>query len=237
MKSVRSYCSWFGGGGRIVTEPEWLASHDPLEMLAILEPWVVDGDVSERQLRLFVCACSRRLWHLLTDERRKHIELAERFVDGKAPEEEITAGRQEIYRVGSGRELTDGEPAFACWCILEGSGYGGPDYYRMDILEALSAKFEAEEGVAQAALLRDIVGNPFSPVAFNSAWRTELSAGIASRMYEERDFAGMPILADALEEAGCDNADILAHCREPGAHVRGCWVVDHVLSKRVESEA
>jgi hypothetical protein len=50
-------------------------------------------------------------------------------------------------------------------------------------------------------------------------------------MYEERDFAGMPILADALEEAGCNNADILAHCREPGVHVRGCWVVDLLLAK------
>jgi hypothetical protein len=87
------------------------------------------------------------------------------------------------------------------------------------------------ELMAQSDLLLDIFGNPFRPVAFDPAWRTEHTAGIASKMYEERDFAGMPILADALEEAGCDNADILAHCRETGVHVRGCWVVDLVLAK------
>ena len=83
----------------------------------------------------------------------------------------------------------------------------------------------------QASLLRDIFDNPFRPVTFPSSWRTEYTVGLAGRMYDERDFAAMPILADALEEAGCDNADILAHCREPGVHVRGCWVVDLILGK------
>ena len=82
-----------------------------------------------------------------------------------------------------------------------------------------------------AAYLRDIFGNPFRPVAFDTAWRTENTVGLAARLYEERDFAAMPILADALEESGCDNPDILSHCREPGVHVRGCWVVDLVLGK------
>ena len=50
-------------------------------------------------------------------------------------------------------------------------------------------------------------------------------------MYESRNFARMPTLADALEEAGCTNADILAHCRQPGEHVRGCWVLDLLLGK------
>jgi hypothetical protein len=50
-------------------------------------------------------------------------------------------------------------------------------------------------------------------------------------MYESRDFGPMPILADALQDAGCENEDILAHCREPGPHVRGCWAIDLVLEK------
>jgi hypothetical protein len=79
--------------------------------------------------------------------------------------------------------------------------------------------------------MKDIFGNPFRPVAFDPAWRTEAAIGLAGRMYESRDFSAMPILADALEEAGCDVADVLAHCRGPGPHVRGCWVVDHVLGK------
>ena len=79
--------------------------------------------------------------------------------------------------------------------------------------------------------VRDIFGNPFRAVAFDPKWRTEAAVGLALRMYDDRDFAAMPILADALEEAGCEDADILAHCREPGVHVRGCWVVDLVLGK------
>ncbi|WP_239465732.1 hypothetical protein [Gemmata sp. SH-PL17] len=80
-------------------------------------------------------------------------------------------------------------------------------------------------------MLRDIFGNPFRPVAFSSAWRTPTVLALAAQVYESRDFSAVPILADALQDAGCDNADILDHCRGTGAHVRGCWVVDLVLGK------
>lgn len=89
----------------------------------------------------------------------------------------------------------------------------------------------SEIGPAQVAILRDIFGNPFRPVAFDPSWRTSSAVGIAQSMYESRDFAAMPILADALEDAGCDSPDVLAHCRGDGPHVRGCWVIDHVLGK------
>jgi hypothetical protein len=83
------------------------------------------------------------------------------------------------------------------------------------------------------ALVRDIYGpNPFNPVAFGTAWLTSTVVALARSMYAARDFAAMPILADALEEAGCDVPDVLTHCRDPkGVHVRGCWVVDLVLGK------
>ncbi|MBP3955026.1 hypothetical protein J8F10_06990 [Gemmata sp. G18] len=79
--------------------------------------------------------------------------------------------------------------------------------------------------------MRDILGNPFRPVPFSPEWRTSTAVGLASQMYESRDFSAMPILADALQDAGCDRADVLDHCRGPGPHVRGCWVVDLVLGK------
>ena len=82
------------------------------------------------------------------------------------------------------------------------------------------------------ALARDIFGNPFRPVAFDPAWRTDTAVSLARVMYDTRDFAAMPILAHALQDAGCEHADILDHCRDPdGTHVRGCWVVDLVLGK------
>jgi hypothetical protein len=82
-----------------------------------------------------------------------------------------------------------------------------------------------------ATILRDIFGNPFRPVAFDPMWRTDTAVSVAQQMYESRDFGAMPILADALQDAGCDNDDILNHCRGSGPHVRGCWVVDLVLRK------
>jgi hypothetical protein len=93
---------------------------------------------------------------------------------------------------------------------------------------------EAEEARRRLhiALVRDIFGNPFQPVDFSTEWRTDTCATLAAQMYDSRDFGAMPILADALQDAGCDNDDILNHCRdEKATHVRGCWVVDLVLDK------
>jgi hypothetical protein len=80
-------------------------------------------------------------------------------------------------------------------------------------------------------LIRDIFANPFRQVEFDPAWRTSTAVQLARQMYESRDFGAMPILADALQDAGCEAADVLDHCRRSGPHVRGCWVVDLVLGK------
>jgi hypothetical protein len=98
-------------------------------------------------------------------------------------------------------------------------------------LGAFSREFRIPSARDLAALLRDIFGNPFRPVAFDKQWRTDTAVSIARGMYDSRDFGAMPILADALQDAGCDNEDVLNHCRGPGPHVRGCWVVDLVLGK------
>lgn len=83
----------------------------------------------------------------------------------------------------------------------------------------------------QCDLLRDIFGNPFRPVAFSPEWRTDTALSLARQMYDARGFGAMPILADALQDAGCDNEDVLSHCRGASPHVRGCWVIDLVLAK------
>jgi hypothetical protein len=83
-----------------------------------------------------------------------------------------------------------------------------------------------------AHILRDIVGNPFRPVTFDPSWRTSTVLALAQGIYDSRDFSLMPILADALQDGGCDNVDVLDHCREEkAAHVRGCFVVDSLLGK------
>ena len=79
-------------------------------------------------------------------------------------------------------------------------------------------------------LIRDIFGNPFRKTKFNEKWHTDTAVALARQMYESRDFGAMPILADALQDAGCDSEDILSHCRDTSlTHVRGCWVIDLVL--------
>ena len=85
---------------------------------------------------------------------------------------------------------------------------------------------------AQYLLVNDIFGNPFRPIVADLLWLTPTVQSIAASIYQDRAFDRLPILADALEEAGCTNADVLLHCRKPAEHVRGCWVVDLVLGKK-----
>lgn len=98
-----------------------------------------------------------------------------------------------------------------------------------DSVDTLSAMDSVR--ATQTPLLREVFGNPFRPVTFSPEWRTDTAVSLARQMYESRGFSAMPILADALQDAGCDNEEILGHCRSPGPHVRGCWVVDLVLGK------
>jgi hypothetical protein len=105
--------------------------------------------------------------------------------------------------------------------------FTGPAPFNLD--EILPDVGESRQ---QAALLRDIIGNPFQHVTIDPTWRTGTVTKLAQAIYDERAFDRMPILADALEEAGCTDATILDHCRQPGEHVRGCWLVDLLLGKK-----
>ena len=96
--------------------------------------------------------------------------------------------------------------------------------------EAWEAAYNAERHY-QCVLSREIIGNPFRPVTCDGSWLNSTVVALAQAIYTHRAFDRMPILADALEDAGCTNADILSHCRGPGPHVLGCWVVDLLLGK------
>jgi hypothetical protein len=104
--------------------------------------------------------------------------------------------------------------------------------------------FEAEDRRERAArkqlagFLREILGNPFRPPRFEDAWRTSTVSALAKGIFEDRAFDRMPILADALLDADCDEEAVLRHCRgtelhakEPVSHVRGCWVIDLILGR------
>jgi hypothetical protein len=204
-------------------EAEWLASSEPLSMFGLMS-----GCCSERKLRLAACACyetTYRLWGgmgtggalqtLIAD-----VIVAERFADGIATPEELTAAR------AARRDST--------WQLIVKSAFASA----RDVLETASDEVRmtttAADGLAPlTALLRDVWGNPFRPPPrVEPAWLTWQGGTVerlARSIYEERRFANLPVLADALEEAGCTDADILDHCRGLGPHVRGCWVVDLLL--------
>jgi hypothetical protein len=217
---------------RIVTEAEWLACDSPEAIEAFDK-----REFSKRKIRLLGCACLRFLWADCGKDAPGIVEVVERYADGAAPSAALRRARDEWATGGERLESADacGRPM---WTVYHLTGLLASDKQFGQILFEMSAAFsdhwiyEELDWSTLCNFQRDIFGNPFRPVTFSPAWRTETALSLARRMYEARDFSAMPLLADALQDAGCDNADILDHCRDPDAtHVRGCWVVDLVLGK------
>lgn len=187
-----------------MTERRWLSSRSPLAMLDFLKKQKAD----DRQVRLFICACWR--------------ERARMVSDPKGIMEDIEAVESDNYRSRK-QEFFPTYKDF--WYAATASS---------EVHARWARNRPREPGVSatrQAGFLRDIFGNPFQPVSFAPDWRTDTAALLARQMYDAYDFSAMPILADALQDAGCDNEDALSHCRSSEPHVRGCWVVDAVLGK------
>jgi hypothetical protein len=124
--------------------------------------------------------------------------------------------------------------AAACeaeWAVLESAKQANAPPPDPDTRSQAGVAAITAEHAASAALLREVLGNLFRPITFSPAWRTDTVLTLAQQMYDSRDFSAMPILADALQDAGCEDEAILTHCRGPGPHVRGCHVVDACLSR------
>ena len=230
-----------------MTEAEWLRCTDPGPMLEFLS-----GRASERKLRLFACACCRRVWHLLTDERsRRAVEIMERDADGAAGNEDLylavvgaesVANRRTTEAVGAAEEAA-ASAAFAALNATLPDAARAADYCAANAASAVyhaataasapsAADARAAERSGQVRLLWEVFGNPFRLPALSLdvlAWNDGTPPRLARAIHDECAFDRMPILADALEDAGCDDADILNHCRGPNVHVRGCWVVDLLL--------
>jgi hypothetical protein len=134
------------------------------------------------------------------------------------------------------REGGVGEAADAAAKAVAGYAADGPHAERMPkaVVESTWNAVRASERKHQARVLRCIFGNPFRPVILDLAiltWHGGLLVSMARRMYGSRDFSDMPVLADAMEETGWQDQDILSHCRSGGEHVRGCWAIDLLLGK------
>jgi hypothetical protein len=234
-----------------VTEAEWQACDDPQAMIEWLrKDWkhslfeigrwlgVARRSGKERRLRLFACACLRRAWHRLIHARdRATVEVAERYADGQASEQELAAvgERYGVPALAVSSEVFAGDAAYraAREAVVSITGSGNLHH---------AARRPAQAYVC--GLLRDV----FGPLPFRSP-RVGPRCGpvvlsLAKACYEERlapeadspgwltlDAARMLVLSDALEEAGYTDPELLGHLRAPGPHVRGCWAIDCVLGK------
>ena len=181
--------------------------------------------ITSRKSRMFGVACCRRFWGNLTDEDFwQCVRLAERFADGGSTEREVSDVMDQLIETGGERWLSDWAAAMI--------GILDPVVHPTVPADSACQFAKRPLGRDEAALVRDIFGNPFRPAALDPAWRTETVVALARGIYEERAFDRMPILADALQDAGCTSEDVLGLCRDAKqVHVRGCWVVDLVLGK------
>ena len=204
-----------------MTEAEWLTCDDPERMLGVI--W---GKPSARRQYLVGLVWIGYPHRQLTPHLRAVADAVSELADARA--------RAKDFRFPW--EWADDEPEMEASYFDHLTDFEGPaeGLYRCSLLldshwREFRGRFEAERAF-RCAVLREILGNPFRPVVFAPEWRTSTAIALAAQMYESRDFSPMPILADALQDAGCENEEVLNHCRGPGPHVRGCWVVDQVRS-------
>jgi hypothetical protein len=219
-------------------EAEWLAHDSP----AFLASFDKVRSAADRKRRLFACHCCRLIWDRLTDARsRTAVEVAEHFTEGAASGAEVTAaeGGALATAESAAQAVAEGispqARATAAWAAVEASV---PDPVPADVVRyvvpgrRVDPKRYAELARRVVALLRCIFGNPFRPGTLAPdllRWRDGLLVAAARRMYDARDFSDMPVLADMLQDAGCDDEQVLTHCRQGGEHVRGCFLIDHLL--------
>lgn len=205
-----------------MTEMEWFDSENPLEMRYLLS----NTGVRDRKMRLFCFAAASYFGH-----EGKHDAITDDY---------LVATNRKIAQAEEAFEAGKKLPTGSLWCLNRDIAQAS--------CEAVTASRDPKHLEVLARLLREIFGNPFKPFTVNIgayymydvhitewkkwlAWNYAKIPSMARMMYNSQDFSGMPILADALEDAGCCHEGLLVHCREDRKHVRGCWVVDMLLGK------
>ncbi len=190
-----------------------------------LRPLLRSRKPSNRKLRLFMVACCRYQPAIKQPDCLALVDLAECVADGEATNRKLAAARKKVFQ----------------WCEKQSAVTGGPGSDRRWIAQwgayqaatnkPTSPSFGFIKPPVYRPLLADILG-PREAVFIRDEWRTETVVALARKMYDSRDFSAMPILADAFQEAECEDDVILTHCRDPKqVHVRGCWIVDLLLGK------
>ncbi|MDY3561501.1 hypothetical protein R5W23_002779 [Gemmata sp. JC673] len=220
------------------------------------------GQHQVRQCRLYLVACARRQWQRLPGVCRGLVELAEYYADRPREREPLRAALEPIAEGLMGSDGAEEDLGIAGAALGAAKRtLLGPDHLKLSADHAGGRELEPSVGddewrglaalvylpfmlqtppfrwvpreLHSTALLREVYYNPYRFVPFPAAWRTSDVLGVARAVYDSNDFGQMPVLGDALEDAGCDSAEILNHCRHAPAesHARGCWVLDRILQR------
>lgn len=214
-------------------ETQWNSADFSKYMLSFLAK---HGHASARKLRLFCCACCRRVWHSETHELiRRAVEVAERFADGSATDDERSTMLQ---TVAQRRELNAIAAKWALSAVARTGAIMVADVAGQSAACRPGQEYDPleweNEWREQCDVLRDILGPlPFRQIVFEAAWRTPAVMELARLIYEERAFERMPELGRELRAGGCSDEEILGHCFETkqGKHWPGCFLLDLILGR------
>lgn len=216
-----------------MTDDDWLTSNDPWNMLHSVQRL----GPSERKVRLFNASVCRRYWDYLPEASQSILSESELLADGLAPvpsDDMELCGRANAVVAPFDRQYPKKDfpseevriqrdaAAAVCYAVIPNELWGAVSYFW---------EIDPTEKEAHVVLIRDIFSTPNRSVTADQSWLTLTVLESAKAIYENRAFDRLPVLADSLDEAGCQDAEILDHCRQPGPHVRGCWVVDLLLGK------
>ena len=183
-------------------------------------------NASKRKYRLFSCNCVYSIWDRLEDERsKKAVEIAELFADGKATKEELIQARNAASAASASYAAFDFD-SYAAYAAAYAASYAAY------AAASASASYAAYASYASYAAYGEFLLEEMFHKEEFTKWKNNNITQIAENIYENKQYELMPILADALEDSGCNNENILLHCRGENKHVRGCWVLDGVLGKQ-----
>ncbi|AMV28725.1 hypothetical protein VT84_30245 [Gemmata sp. SH-PL17] len=229
-----------------MTETEWISTDD----FQPIHEYLWDNAKSRpRKYRLASCGIYRLTWQLFSDKLESaFIELGEAFADDPSFAGQVGAYTRvdqipatfpfDVCFPSDHRTYDSNNVSDVMLFVSDRLGELWREQYPVlndddedEILKSARQKFTRQAGVVGAIVLRDIFGNPFRPVTVESSWLTSTVTALATGIYAEKAFDRLPILADALMDAGCANDDLLNHLRSDGPHVRGCWALDLVLGK------
>jgi len=217
-----------------MTEAEWLSCVDPMPMLDFLR-----GKASDRKLRLFSVAVARTVWDQMNQAMRESVDVGELFADGVILRDEVEVVAKRLDQWGHDRLHDAGgiwrdamtPVTLSCFFLAFMGHHPKTEWILMSGTSLYYRIASKTSRLIQPTLLREVFGNPFRPITLDPSWLTSTMLALAAGIYSEKAFDHMPILADALQDAGCDNEDILDHLRDPGPHTKGCWCVDLLLGK------